>query len=262
MNIEYDHRTEKFGSILVFIGFYSLSIPIIYLNIRAFVVFDLALDFQVAKFYYLLVHLQLLSFSWLSILLLIALSSRLKAINSCFLKGDLINMRIILIVQDKFCETIELVNKCFSIGFFMTLLEFILQCNLIVFSLCNIIVNISSPTDEMFVFEGCLHIMSHCCFVIGILVFTSSIKREGRKTAMLVHDLKLKKENFQKSLKFCQFASLQLNHRTCEISCGLFTIDWKFSFVMISSIFSYALILKQFDMSDTYKSLEVTMNKN
>lgn len=254
MNFSCNHNREKLISILIFIGHQIMVIPTIYLNINSYMEDGNNSGIDVQRILFLLVHLFSLNFSWLSIYLLAALSNRLNAINSRMNDQGFYYSKIITILYDKSCETTDLINKCFSYGFLMIFLQFMLQCVFISFGLCHIILNNSTPMDRKFIVDGCLYIIPHFTLALFIIFYSNFIKHEGNRTLIIIHTLGLK--NNQKDLKFCQLASLQLEHRAPEISCGLFKIDMTYFFVFIASIFSYTLILIQFEVNDTYKSLE------
>lgn len=204
------------------------------------------------EIYLYIVHISSLSYASLNIILLIALKNRISLINE-----NVKNIKTTLILHDKFCDTISLVNKCFSFNFSITLLEFNFHCILFTFSACNMLLNKPDVGDKTFFFAGLVFIGYALILIVCILVYSSLIKSGGKQTLIIVHAL----ENVSVH-SLTQIASLQLSHRQPEISCGLYTIDWKFLFAILSCVFSYTIILIQFDVADTYKSLKINLKSN
>lgn len=66
--------------------------------------------------------------------------------------------------------------------------------------------------------------------------------------------LKIKEKKIQ---KFCSLAVLQLTAIQKEISCGLFEFNWKFIFLLISSVFSYLVTMMQFDYMLTLQNIKI-----
>jgi hypothetical protein len=185
---------------------------------------------------------------------------RIKAINKFYQKycktAD--NEKFIknfTILQDKFCDTINLINICFAPNFIMTFGHLFLHCVLIAFSTFHLIYS-GSFIDEMFYYAGCLYMIAQGGFIVSIFYVTDFLARERNKTLRLIHKTEFLQRKNMKTLKSIQLCVLQLKHRQPEISCGLFTVDWKFLLNIISGTFALMIVLIQFDTDEIFDSLK------
>lgn len=105
------------------------------------------------------------------------------------------------------------------------------------------ILNVSNPNT----WRICLHMLLFAVpFLVDAWMITVSswIQAEGNDTKALVHSLT--PQNL-KAAKAFNLLCMQLNHKNPEISCGIFIIDWSYLFIFISTLFSYFIILVQFE---------------
>ncbi|CRK87321.1 CLUMA_CG001123, isoform A [Clunio marinus] len=69
------------------------------------------------------------------------------------------------------------------------------------------------------------------------------IKKEAQAIENLGIQMQYKFKGSPKVVKFAQLLSLQLEHRSTQISYGVFVMDWKFFFATLCVVFSDILVL-------------------
>ena len=89
-------------------------------------------------------------------------------------------------------------------------------------------------------------------YTIVLIVQSALLKTEKNKTSTLLHNKNVKNICDKRTLKLLQLAALQMAHQSSVISCGLFSIDWKFLFLLIAGCYSNLIVLCQFDIAGTY----------
>ena len=190
----------------------------------------------------------------LSISAIMAAKARFKLINCALEDRSSLNfdeLKCLIVLQDKLCDSILLVSKSFSVIYIMQIFRFTVFSVFIMFDFFLITTKNSNFSHKIFLIAGLLFIIPAGITTISAIVQSALLKREGGKFLTLLHGKKISKGD-KKTLNLIQLGSLQMAHQFSEISCGLFTIDWKFLFVLISTCFSYMIILCQFDVAETY----------
>lgn len=240
-------------------GYQIFSMICLFVNIRIYFYYGLSNHISVRDVPFCIGYVLLDSFIGLSINMLLALTSRIKLIRKILNQSSeddnekIVKMKMILILHDKFCDILVNVNKSFSFLFLLMILEFNFHCITISFSFYNIIFNDPSFRDVIFLAAISVLILPRIVFVACILILSGLIKNEKCKIFSAIQCSKIDSQKNMKILKLLELSSLQLDHRTLNVSCGFFTVDWKYLFGIISSIFSTLVILVQFDTSEMYK---------
>lgn len=146
----------------------------------------------------------------------------------------------------KFQETILLMNKCFCVSFVVRINEFILHNFTITFYVYCFYANESSRSAFAFFFALCVYTSLEAALVLPIVIVSSLIKSEVSKFGNLFN-------MHQKSLlRYSKATKLDDLYGEASISCGIFEIDWKLLFWIVTTIFTYTIILIQFDMTERF----------
>lgn len=147
-------------------------------------------------------------------------------------------------MYDKICDVIDAVSAYYLI----TVLIFICAFNMLnTFFFSLIYINFQNPSSETFyLFLTSVNIfLYYAPCILWTMMFAGWIQAEGKRTVSLVQKLANRRMSV-KVLKIHSAFSLLVAHRTPRISCGLFDLNWKTSFAMMGSIFSFTVIIIQF----------------
>lgn len=180
---------------------------------------------------------------------------RMVLINEAALKvtksSSYLKRRMILLVHDKFCNSIALISKCLSIALISNLLQWINRLTFTLFNFCNIIIH---PTIEnnIFAILGFLVIIPDTLFIMSMIFIPNFLKNSAKKIENQFHSHEGKKT--LKKFKISEVASLQIAHSRPVVSCGFFEVDLKFLFVLLTAQFSILIILAQFQVSGDLKT--------
>lgn len=153
-------------------------------------------------------------------------------------------LKKLLVIHDKFCDVFESISKFYFINVLIVLLVFMYFC---VASCYILFVFLMSPEMKTFFFllVSVLWTLFYSPCVFWILTFSSWIESEGLKSAFYVSEIQRNARNINHS-KISNIFMLQIMHRRPKVSCGMFDLNWKFSFGLLCSIFSFSIILIQF----------------
>lgn len=190
------------------------------------------------------------------IVLLFATYSRMAAINECLRKQKFIMpskhcdiVREMAILHDKVCRIAELINECFAFNLINFLLYFVFDLILFSFGVYNHSSTPNAPIEQVIMNIITLQwIVYYFVGVFWTIVIASWIKSEGKMTVQLLHELTIH-NNDVKLLSAVQLSTMQIVHRQPTISVGLFNIDFELTTLMIGAVFSYTIILVQFESS-------------
>lgn len=193
------------------------------------------------------------------IVLLFATYSRMAAINECLRKQKLSvnsktfkhceSVREIAILHDIVCRITELMNQCFAFNLITFLFYIVFDVILFSFGIYNYLTTPNAAVDQLIMNLVILQwIIYYFIGLFWIIVIASWIKSEGKKTVQLLQDLIIHNNEVQ-LLKAVQLSTMQIVHQQPTISVGLFDIDFQLITLMIGAVFSYTIILVQFESS-------------
>lgn len=138
-------------------------------------------------------------------------------------------------------ETLELINRTFFLIMLNYFPKYIIYCTFLIFGVCQLIME-PSPQKMLFVRILLGYVMTIFWFGVFILPAASWVGSEARKMKSLINA----KTNIG-SAKYLNDFCLQLEHVKPEVNCGLFAVNWNLLFVFVATVFSYLIILVQFE---------------
>lgn len=181
--------------------------------------------------------LMVLSFSW-----------RIKSIEKILIISELTSTQQLEIIGKIFgkCDKIIFsMNNLFAINFMTSLFDLLVMTLVTTFLAYDIIVHELTISDAILMLGGVsyINISGFICFTI---IFILSGMDDKRKILMIkINNLKLNQK--KKVDKFFFLSINQLDFTQIKLSCGLFYFKKSQIFVMISSFFSYLVVMIQFD---------------
>jgi hypothetical protein len=204
----------------------------------------------------------------LTMLLLLNLVWRFKTVSNALMKVDnyhdktkvLKKLKSVLKMLSKLSELLESASKyflCNNIFLFTNLFMIIL---IMTFLGYDILVH-DLGTDDVILFFAFVVFSVSTAFCSSITILTSTYFSKCFSQAFEKINLIFIKFNDRKIQKICELGILQLQNSRKEISCGFFAFNWKHVFLMLSSFFSYLIMMIQFDYMITTKNIEVVYGK-
>lgn len=198
-----------------------------------------------------------LSFCIGYMLLLSAIYARLIAVNECLKQQMLVQhqshqmdlevIKKVTIIYEKLCDITELYNVCFAFNIMIYFVQFTFFVIFNLFAIYHYLTSSESHYHELiFNFISFGWVLYYAWSPIWILIYSSWIKTQGNETGALFHKL-MNVKNDIKLMNTFHITTMQLNHRQLNISCGLFEVDWQYLFGFIGTVFSYLIIMIQFD---------------
>lgn len=223
----------------LFITFYVDSqLTLKYLNLNLDPIVGLCAAFNVAAY---------LSYQISHMLIITTVYKRLQQMNHILETKRLDHslLRKVGKLSNKLSDTLEMINSCYSINLLNYFLQFIIFSIFFFFGLFHYLTSPEADFQE-FIFNtiSCFYLFYFFWFGAWMITFSSWVESEGHQTIMLIHSHTL---TSQKDLTACNCLCLQLDHQKPLVSCGLFIVDWAYLLVFISALFSYLIILVQFE---------------
>lgn len=178
------------------------------------------------------------------ICLIYAIYERLHSING-FLElnhPSRTTLQAIGSVQLHVNDTLDLINRTFCIILLNYFPKYIIYCIFLIFGFSQLIV---SPSPQKMLFVRILfgYIVTIFWFAAFFLPAASWVESESKKMKSLINS----KTN-SISANYLNDFCLQLEHVTPKVNCGLFIVNWELVFVFVATVFSYLLILVQFEI--------------
>lgn len=180
-------------------------------------------------------------------LLVASLYWRLKLVNRVLRQRLLCSQLVQRVgrLQTSIVDTLQLVNCCYTANVLNYAFQFVIFTVFFVFGLLDLCVSprVTAQAFAFSVIQG-FFFLFFLWFGLWLVTASSWIKSEGSETRSVIHSKSIVNP---KSLRAANVLCLQLEHSRPIVSCGLFALDWTFLFTFISAVFSYIIILLQFD---------------
>lgn len=148
-------------------------------------------------------------------------------------------------IHGRLIDTLDLVNSCFAMNLLNYFFQFLIFSVFNFFGLYHYLVSHEKQLPEL-IFSTITFFYFTFFFWFGawIITISSWIESQGDKTKSLIH-LKIAQDS--KTAKSRSNFCLQLDHNRPRINCGLFNVNWIILFGFVSTLFSYLIILIQFE---------------
>jgi hypothetical protein len=148
-------------------------------------------------------------------------------------------------IHSKLSKTLHLINSCFALNLLNYFLQFIIFSIFFFFGLYHYLASATKSIEEfVFIIIAGFYLLFYFFFSAWIITVSSWVQAEGSQAKILVHSKSVKRAKDLKALNnFC----VQLDHNEPVVTCGLFNVDWTLLFAFISAVFSYLIILIQFE---------------
>lgn len=167
------------------------------------------------------------------------------------LQDIITNLKGVRYLIDMICDNMESTKTCFTVTAVICILHFSFLTILLVYGIITFwFSDESSPTEIIHILHSVIWEIFYAPMVIWVLVTGNLIKHEGAKIEVNIQTILYKNQHDEKSFKLAELISMQLQHRRPTIECGIFVIDWKLLFFLLSLCFSYLVIIIQFEVKN------------
>uniref|UniRef100_A0A3F2ZDJ7 Gustatory receptor n=1 Tax=Lutzomyia longipalpis TaxID=7200 RepID=A0A3F2ZDJ7_LUTLO len=166
-------------------------------------------------------------------------------------------IRKFAIIHDRLNSIIRETNTCFSFQIMMNMISWFIYTIYGTFNFYRLIL-INFKGYELLGYANMMWIVYHAMYLSAVVIFSSLIKAEGKKTSILLHQA-INLEWNSKIVREMRIFSQQLGHRQPIVTCGLFPFDWSLFYSSIGLCVTYLTIMIQLDSSYSNPQLNVTL---
>lgn len=148
-------------------------------------------------------------------------------------------------IHIRLCDTVDLLNFCFSLNLLNYFCQFVIFSIFYFFGLYHFMTTpVKTVAELIFNVVTSFYWAYYFWFGAWMVTVGSWIESEGKEIKREVHS-KIPKN--AKAAKACNNFCLQMDQNNPVVSCGLFAVGWAFVFAFIGTLFSYLIILIQFE---------------
>lgn len=242
----------------MFILPYTLSLSTLVYLISLLRQYNISYDsVPVDRFFFWISTIISLNLTFTYFLTMMAINCRLVSIREYLKKQKsaqvIKNLKVFAKLYMKFRDAVELTNHCFTFNSMILFLEFTTFSVSMTF-LCFTTFQIYLKTFEIS-FKELLFLLTGIVFLINLVINSSFTFYHSHLFGKNSMEILQKLLTFsatgrdKRCIRYAHIFSLYAVEHPLLQTCGLFLFDWKQLFLMFSSIYSYLLILIQFDMS-------------
>lgn len=260
INIHRKHTCDFIISLLSFIIPYSCSLSILVFLLSLLHHYNISYDsVPLDRYFYWVSIIISLNLTFTYFLTMLAISSRLASVveylDSKSAEEVRNHLNLLAKVYMKFSDVVSLSNEIFTFNSMILFLEFTTFSVSMTF-LCFTTFQNYMITKEIS-FKEIIFILTCIAFLLNLVInacFTFHhshlFVENSTKILTKLHKISTSSSKDEsKTNRYTQIFSLYAAEEPLLQTCGLFLFDWKQLFLMFSSIYSYLLILIQFDMS-------------
>lgn len=170
---------------------------------------------------------------------------RLQSMRDC-LKIVGMNFKEILKSQSKIYDSISLINRLHTPNLVFTLLDMLIVSISSAFMIYDVLTHSLTFDNFVVMTVGFAHFTLSALVCLAIIFYSCKIEKIQNEIIFTLAELQMKSS--VKYWKRHQVAICQFDTSKNEVSCGLFTLDFKQIFVMLSSFSSFLIVMIQFDL--------------
>lgn len=149
-------------------------------------------------------------------------------------------------IFDKITETISFVNRYYVAGTVASFLDLLVLAITLTYLIYDVIVHSRNLSNFLIIAGGFSYMVVSGTICILVIACSSFIRNIQDKIIASTNELAVK--HFDRKIKnFCIISTLFLENSRTEISSELFDFNWKYILVLISSFFSFLIVMIQFD---------------
>lgn len=196
--------------------------------------------------WFLLAYLRPFCCQTIFIVFLKSLLMRVENLNTLFQNPEAIqNLKFVGKLLGKFLDTISSLNYFFSFNFMTFLFDLLIMAIFTIFFSYDILVHKLSTKDIILFLGAISYVSISSAICLNILILSSKLEENKKIVEKQIIHLKLKAKKFH---KFLDLSINQFGISRMELSCGLFVFNKSHMFIICSSIFSYFIVMIQFDI--------------
>lgn len=162
-------------------------------------------------------------------------------------EGSITRWKLIMIIYEKLNVTIASINRYFMFNMVFSLFNVWIILITTVFLIYDIIIHSLLLDNFILIAGSSFYIITSGLISLMTVSYSSRIADLNERIVQNINQIKMKM-NDRKLQQFTELAILQVENTKIEISGGIFVLNWKVIFIMISSFISYFFVLLQFDI--------------
>lgn len=157
-------------------------------------------------------------------------------------------LRMFMKIYNDLNALIPLLNRFYVYNLVLSIYDKLVISITTIFLVYDVIVHSLMDDNFVIILGASFYIFISGLICVLIIAFASFLNSMNEEIVNGLNGIKMKCNGNRKIMKFIEISILQVESTKHEISCGLFTFDWKLCFTFISSIHTYLIVMLQFDI--------------
>jgi hypothetical protein len=152
-------------------------------------------------------------------------------------------------ILDSICDALESIKFCYTINTVNYTLQFVFMLTLSIYSVISYACHFdSTQMDWIYMLIIVAWTSVFTPLAISLFAITIAIKKQAKAVGEQIHSVLQEKTSSLIVQKKAELLFLQLEHRQIFVSCGYFEVGWFLLFHLFGMIYSYVLIIIQFEL--------------
>lgn len=161
-----------------------------------------------------------------------------------FLQID--DIKLTMNVFERFYDIIFMMNDVFSLNSLIGLMELSIHTTLTAFSVYQMAFRSTTLENQLFCFIGIAYLATKGSIYVTLTVISTIVRRKGNDIWI---EINRRVESVEKVIKFQEIAVSHMRCHELVPRCGVYEIDWRIIFAILTATMSYLTILVQFDVN-------------
>lgn len=150
---------------------------------------------------------------------------------------------------DMICDALDSTKVIYALNTVIYIFHFGMFSVVSLYSFISILSRSINENEKFFTIMAVSWNIYYSPFIMWTFIYSNRIKKLGKQFLVQIQKCSMSYKINEKVQNQISTIFYQLSHRRPIVSCGIYIIDWALLFSFVSSIFSYLIIIVQFEFT-------------